>query len=166
MYQVGELVLYGIHGVCHVVGIEERTVDRKKIQYLLLQPLQHSGSSFLVPLANPNAMAKLKPVLTRSEWEALLQDPQVREESWIVDESQRKQYYRTLIAAGDRVALLRMVRSLKIQREKQLATGRKFHLCDENFLRDALRLLGSEISVVLGIPTAEVEDYLQKALFE
>ena len=49
MYQVGELVVYGMHGVCRVVSEEERLVDKKRLNYLALEPLSNGNSRFLVP---------------------------------------------------------------------------------------------------------------------
>ena len=60
MYQIGEVVLYGIHGVCRVVDTEERVLDRKKVAYLVLEPLEQNGARFFVPSHNPAAMAKLR----------------------------------------------------------------------------------------------------------
>jgi len=34
MYQMGEFVVYGVHGVCLVSQIQERRVDRMTQQYL------------------------------------------------------------------------------------------------------------------------------------
>lgn len=166
MYQVGDLVIYGIHGVCTITDVEERTVDRKKIQYLVLEPREQCGSRYLVPCGNPNAMAKLRPVLSRQELEALLDSGEVRRNVWIPDENQRKQHYKKLINSGDRAALLQMVCTLHAYRKAQAAAGRKFHLCDENFLRDAQRLLSTEFSVVLGIAPAEVTDYVLSRIGE
>ena len=59
MYQVGELVVYGMHGVCRVVSEEERLVDKKRLNYLVLEPLSNGNSRFLVPTQNAAAMAKL-----------------------------------------------------------------------------------------------------------
>lgn len=160
MYNVGDLVMYGIHGVCRVVDTEERTVDRKRVQYLVLEPQEQSSSRYMVPTGNPNAMAKLRPVLSRGELEALLTSAQVRQNAWIADENQRKQHYRDLIGSGDRAALLQMVHTLHAHKRAQAAAGRKVHLCDENFLRDAQRLLSTEFSVVLGIAPAEVGNYI------
>lgn len=160
MHQVGELVMYGVHGICRVVDVEERTIDRKKVSYLVLEPKDQSGSRYLVPSGNPNAMAKLRPVLSAAELETLLASPEVRENGWIADENQRKQYYREIIGSGDRLSLLRMVNTLHAHKQTQLALGRKVHLCDENFLRDAQRLLSTEFSAVLGIPADEVAEYV------
>lgn len=164
MYAKGDLVIYGVHGVCAVVDVEERKVDRKLASYLVLEPKAQTGSRYFVPMGNPNAMAKLRPMLTPEELEALLQSPQVREDRWIADENHRKQYYREVIGSGDRLALLQMVRTLHAHKREQEAQGRKFHLCDENFLRDAQRLLGTEFSVILDIPAAEVGAYILKKI--
>ncbi len=160
MYQVGELVMYGVHGICRIVDVEERMVDRKRVHYLVLEPKDQTGSRYLVPSGNPNAMAKLRPVLSAVEVEALLTSPEVRQDGWISDENRRKQYYRDVIGSGDRTALLRMVNTLHNHKVAQQAAGRKVHICDENFLRDAQRLLSTEFSAVLGIAPNEVADYV------
>lgn len=166
MYEKGDLVMYGVHGVCAIVDVEEPKVDRKKSQYLVLEPREQAGSRYFVPTGNPNAMAKLRPILTPEELEALLTSDAVRQDSWIADENQRKQFYRELIGSGDRLSLLRMVRTLHAQKKAQEAQGRKFHLCDENFLRDAQRLLSTEFSVVLGITPVEVAPYILQKMGE
>ena len=160
MYQLGDLIMYGIHGVCRLVDRENRVVDKKEAQYLVLEPLGQNASRFYVPANNPNAMAKLRPVLNRQELEEILRSDAVRKENWIETENLRKQYYRELITGGDRVALLQMVRTLHLHKKAQAEAKRKFHLCDENFLRDAQRLIETEFAVVLGIPENEVQDYI------
>ena len=164
MFEIGNLVMYGIHGVCKIVDKEVRTIDRKKMEYLVLEPVYQNTSRFYVPSGNPNAMAKLRRLMTRQELEELLSSGDIRQPCWIEDEHQRRQYYRDLVNAGDRVALLRMLYALYQHRNDQLASGRKFHLCDENFLRDAQRLIETEFATVLQIPTNQVRDYVMEKL--
>lgn len=164
MFQIGDVVMYGVHGVCRVADVEIRTVDRKRLEYLVLEPQGQNGSRYYVPSGNPNAMAKLRPMLDRQELEELLLSDSVRQDSWIAEENLRKQHYRELINSGDRVALLRMVRTLYHHKQEQAAAGRKFHLCDENFLRDAQRLIEMEFSVVLQIHPSQVKDYVLEKL--
>ena len=166
MLQVGSQVVYGIHGVCCIVDVEVRRVDRKKVEYFVLEPREQPGTRYYVPTQHQVALSKLRPMLTRDELEALLVSEQTHRDSWIADENQRKQHYRELINSGDRAALIGMIRMLHEHKESQLAAGRKFHLCDENFLRDAQKLLTSEFSLVLGIPQKEVADYIEKRLCE
>ena len=164
MFQVGDQVVYGIHGVCRILELEERTVDRKKIKYFALEPMDQPGARYYVPSENPAALAKLRHLISREELQALLASDEIRQNCWIPDENQRKLRYRELINGGDRVSLLRMINSLHEHKKEQAAAGRKFHLCDDNFLRDAEKLLNAEFALVLDIRTTEVEGYILRAL--
>ena len=164
MFQVGDKVVYGIHGVCMIADQEERVIDRKRAQYLVLEPVGQSGARYLVPTHNAAAMGKLKHMLTRQELEELFQSPEVRQDAWIKDENQRKNTYRELISSGDRARLLCMVHTLYAHKAAQTAAGRKCHLCDENFLRDAEKLLCSEFSMVLEQDYDQVKQYLRENL--
>lgn len=164
MFQRGDKVLYGIHGVCDIVGLDVKTVDRKTIEYYVLTPVEQPGARFYVPTQNAAAVAKLRPLMTQEELIALLNSSEAGEDSWIPDENLRKQRYRELITSGDRIALVKMVNALHKHKKQQQASGKKFHLCDENFLRDAQKLLDSEFSLVLNLDRSEVTDYVKKAL--
>jgi len=164
MYQIGDQVVYGIHGVCSVVQLEERLIDRKMIQYYVLEPEEQSGAKFYVPVNNQAALAKMRPVISASDLRRLLNSDAVQEDHWIQDENQRKNYYRELITSGDREALVGMVHTLHKHKKQQAESGKKFHLCDENFLRDAEKLLGSEFSVVLSMTREGVSEYVRRTV--
>lgn len=164
MYQAGDQVVYGIHGVCRVVELEKRIVDRKSVTYLALEPVGQDGSRYLVPTHNAAAMSKLRQMLTPEEMEALLKSEEVRSDGWIREENQRKQTYRELITGGDRAGLMRMVHTLYRHRREQTAAGKKVHLADENFLRDAEKLLAGEIAVVMDMQQDEARTYLRAQL--
>jgi len=164
MYQIGEKVVYGVHGVCKVADQEERMIDRKKRIYLVLEPMGQDGSRYLVPTHNEAAMAKLRPMLSAQELETLIQSDEVRSEGWIRDENQRKQIYRELIGCGDRVKLMQMVHALYDHKATQTAAGKKVHLCDDNFLRDAEKLLAGEFAIVLGMEQDEAKQYVRSHL--
>ena len=164
MYQTGDKVIYGMHGVCTVADMEKRTVDGKTVIYLVLEPEGQSGSRFMVPTHNAAAMGKVRQVLSGEEMEALLASELVRLDVWTPDEGRRKQQYRELIGSGNREKLAQMICSLYRFRREQTAAGKKLHMCDENFLRDAEKLLSGEIASTLEIPPAEALQYLRKKL--
>ncbi|MGM9549459.1 MAG: CarD family transcriptional regulator [Faecousia sp.] len=166
MFQVGDLVVYGVHGVCRVVDQEERLIDKKRLTYLALEPVGQGDSKFLVPTQNAAAMAKLQHVLSKEELETMVDSEEVRADGWIRDENQRKQTYRELINSGDRARLMRMVHTLYRHRAAQAAAGRKNHLCDENFLHDAEKLLVGEVSIVLNLDPEQARSYIHKKLKE
>ncbi len=166
MYQAGQKVAYGAHGVCSILGLEERIVDRKPIAYFVLQPLEQPDSRYYIPAHNEHALAKMRPLMEKDALLALLSSDEIRKTEWIEDENRRKQAYRQLITSLDMEALIRMIHALRIHRTKLTEAGRKIHLCDENFLRDAQKMLRTELQIVLEIPSNELEAYLQKLIGE
>lgn len=164
MYQIGQQVIYGVHGLCRIMALEVKNVGREKKEYYCLEPVDQPGAVFYVPTGNQAAVAKMHAILTREEFDELLCTQKDREDAWIGDENQRKQHYRELIAQNDRGELLSMVSALYKHKRQQQKSGRKFHISDENFLRDATKLLSAEFSLVLGISRTEVADYMRQQL--
>lgn len=164
MYQVGDQVVYGVHGVCNVTAMEKQIVNKKSVTYLVLEPVGQEGARYLVPTSSEAAMSKLRPILKPEELEELFLSEEVRQDAWIREENLRKQTYREMISSCDRKVLMKMVHTLYIHRKQQLEAGKKIHLADENFLRDAEKLLISEIAVVMGMQSDEARNYLRKQL--
>ena len=164
MYQIGEQVLYGIHGVCRITAVERMRFGKEKAEYYVLQPMNQPESKFYVPVKNEAAVAKLRPLMTREELLALLHDEDVRSTPFIADESQRRQSYRELINSGDRAQLMGMIAALHRQKQSLESSGRKFHQSDENFLQDAEKLLNAEFSQVFSLAPTEVRGFILREL--
>lgn len=164
MFKCGDKVLYGSHGICEILETEVRRIDKRNIEYFVLRPLNQSGARFYIPTGNEAALSKLQPILTAAQIENLIKQQKEQPDAWIADEGQRKQRYKELISGGDRGALIRMVHALHKHREQQQSAGRKFHLCDENFLRDAEKLLSAEFSLVLDIPEDKIGEYVTSTI--
>ena len=160
MYEIGQKVLYGIHGICTVTAIERLRFGKEKAKYYCLEPLDQPGAKFYVPVENAAAISKLHRLLSREELLELLHSEEVRNYPWIADENQRKLRFRELIGAGDRAQLMGMFGALHRHKQAQLAAGRKFHQSDENFLNDAQKLLNAEFALVLGLEPKAVSGFI------
>lgn len=157
MYQVGQYIVYGSHGVCQIMDLEEKSIDHKLVQYYALEPLSRPGTRYYIPVHNAIAVGKLRLPLSRGEISAMVDIP-VDDACWIADENRRKIYYRELIGNLEPQTLFAMVRLLRLHRQEQLKNGRKFHVNDANFLKDAENLLASEIAFVLGVDKEKAYD--------
>ena len=164
MYQIGDLVVYGIHGVCRIAAEEQKTIDRKRVVYLVLEPVSQAASRFLVPSHNSAAMAKLRPLLKEAEFEGLLSSSEAHMDSWIPEEGRRKLAYRELIASADPLRLAGMVYTLYRHKARQLELGKKVHQSDDNFLRDGERIIAGELAIVMDVPYPEALAYLRQQL--
>lgn len=164
MYQAGEYVVYGVQGVCRVLGTECQRINRRRTEFLVLEPLTKGESRFYLPTENSAAIGKLRPVLSRQKLEDLLNADEIRSGCWIPEDNQRKQLYRELVVSGDRILLLQMLAAVYRHKEEQISLGKKLHLCDDNFLRDAEKLLCSEICLVMEMEQDQAKEYLRSKL--
>lgn len=164
MYEIGQQVLYGSHGVCRISAIESMRFGKTRAKYYTLEPAEQPGTRFYVPVDNEAAVGKLRPLLPASDLLALLHSEDVRSTPWVDEESQRKLRYRELINSGDRAQLMGMVCALYRHKKEQTAAGRKFHQSDENFLHDAQKLLNAEFAQVFGLDAKEVNPFILKEL--
>ena len=164
MYKPGQVLVYGPHGTCRVLELQHQQQGGKSVTYLVLEPLGQTGARYMVPTHNQAAMAKLRPLLTREELEELPVTVTAQQNEWIRDEGQRKLLYRELISGTDRGRLLGMMISVMRHKELQALNGRKCHICDENFLRDAERVLCGEIGAVLDLDPAAAKAWLYEKL--
>ena len=164
MYEIGQQVLYGIHGECRIIDIESMRFGKARAKYYTLEPVEQPGARFYIPVENEAAVAKLRPLLSREELLELLHSGEVQNAPWIADENQRKLRFRELINSGDRAQLMGMIGALHRHRKAQNAAGRKFHQSDENFLHDAEKLLNAEFAQVFGLDVKEVNSFLLREL--
>ncbi len=164
MYQPGDRIVYSVHGVCSVVEIEIKRIDRAKISYYVLEPVDQPGARYYVPTEKPAAVAKMRPILSQEELAGLLSGYASVDALWIPDENRRKQQFRELISGGEREDILAIIRLLHRHRKQQEDIGKRLHLCDENLLRDCEKMLISEISVVLSLSAPQALQHLHKEL--
>ncbi len=164
MYQIGQQVLYGIHGVCTIASIEPMRFGKSRSDYYILQPLAQADSKYYIPVNNEAAVSKLSPLLTREEVLALLHSQAVRQDVWVADENQRKLKFREILTGGDRGQVLSMIYCLHRHKQEQQSLGRKFHQCDELFLKDAEKLMNGEFSHILGLEPNQVAPFILKEI--
>lgn len=155
MYAVGQSVIYGSHGVCTIVEIEEKSVDHKLVSYYALEPLAAPGTRYYIPVHNAIAVSKMRLPLTGEELTRMIENNTCDPRCWIDNENARKLRYKELLSNCEPDQMLMTVRLLRQHRDTQFAAGRKFHVCDANFLKTAEALLSAEIAFVLGIDKAE-----------
>lgn len=156
MYQVGDVVSYGTEGVCRIAALAERTVGGQARQYYQLEPQRSHSSTVLVPVENAALLDKMRPVMTADQCRALLRALPEALLEWCEDEQQRRAHYRQVFGGGDAFALARLARGLYRRRQALTARGRRLRQADEAAWRDAERLLGDELSFVLGQEPDEV----------
>lgn len=155
MFCVGQTVLYGSNGVCMVDDVTEKRIGKTKIQYYVLKPLCNNTSTLFVPTANQQLVSKMRRILTEDEAEAILRDlPPCGD--WNDNKQERSEQFRAIITEGSCVELIRLIRLVRTHEQEQLAGGKRLHITDERFLKEAEKMVCEEFSLVLHISRDEV----------
>lgn len=160
MYHVNERIHYGGSGVCTVQDITTLRFGRTREQYYVLKPLHQNASVIYVPVNNEQLTAKMRPVMTPEEVERLIEEMPNIETVWTDDIQARKASFDALLRSNNCADLIKIIKTLYQQKKRRQAMGKSLHVSDENYLREAQRLLYDEIAGVVGINPNEVNAYI------
>lgn len=164
MYEVGSTVIYKNDGVCEITEIIVKTFKDKEIEYYVLNPVHNPNAEIFVPKNNPDLVSKMRKVLTKDEIMQIIEAMPEEENIWISDEADRKEKYKEILTTGNRTDLVRLIKTLYVHKQNQKQCGRKLHLADERFLRDAEKMLYDEFAYVLEIAPKEVLGFITSKL--
>jgi len=166
MFEIGEYIIYGNTGVCKVGEVTKMKAPGTKDDklYYSLEPVYDKGCRLFTPVDNEKV--KMRPVLTREEADALIEQIQEIDTLWVKDEKNREQIYKEAIRTCSCVEWVRIIKTLYIRKESRLAAGKKVTSNDAKYLHMAEDSLYGELSVVMGIPRDEMESYISRRVKE
>ena len=164
MYSKDDIVMYATQGVCRITDITTKEICGRTIEYYVLKPIYSETALLYVPVANQKVTSKLRRVLSKDEIIELIQSLRSTEVLWIENEQQRKEKYKELIDGSDRRGLIEMIKSLYIHQKMLNEQGKKLHLVDERFFKEAEKILYDEFALVLNIKTDEVIPFIASQL--
>lgn len=159
MYQIGDCFLYGREGVCTITDIVTRKIKGEEKEYYVLAPQDHHITIF-IPVDNKQAVLKMRQVLSKEAIYKLIKAMPDNETIWIEDKNVRKQKYNNIIVNGNHEQLVKLIKILYLQREKQLKLGKNFHVQDQQFLDACEKILYDEFSTVLNIEPDQVVPFI------
>lgn len=164
LFQNGEYVMYGTYGVCQITGTTEQQIGANRLLYYVLKPVFQQSSTVFVPLSNRQLTAWLHRVLTRAELEQLVDSMPGQQPIWTDDETERRTLFQKILTEGNRIDIIRLVKTLYDRQQERLAKGKRLHQRDERFFREADRLLCNEFAFVLNRKPEEIPAILQRRL--
>jgi len=167
MFRIGEVVSYGATGVCTIEGIEVMSLSRSrsgKQEYYILRPIASPTCVTYVPTANEALTAKMRPIYTKEQIDALLLSVKDEQIEWIEDTRRRTDTFAPIVSKGMSAQLLKLIACLYLEKQSRNASGRKFCATDEKLLNSAERIVKEEFSHALGIEQEQVTAYIAEKL--
>lgn len=155
MFQVNDVIIYSAQGVCKITGTEERTVGGKKKTYFVLKPVGDKSSTIFAPTDNELVMKKMRRLLTKDEIHKLIDSMRSETAVWVENENERKERYKNILVKGDHLELIKMIKAIYAHKKEREAEGKRLHMSDERFFKDAEQILYNEFQYVLDLRDKE-----------
>lgn len=156
MYQIGELVQYGISGVCKVEEIVQDVPGLKKdTEYYLLVPVSKKEEKIYTPVES--GKVKMRRILSSEEVKELMGKASDIEKLTIVNEKQCEVLYREELYSVDCCRWISLLKTLYARKAARLAAGKKITATDERYLKNVEERLLEELSLVIGQAEAVTE---------
>lgn len=164
MFSIGDYMVYGINGVCLVQDICASPFDKKDTRtFYLLKPLgASSGSVIYTP--TDNEQVPMRPLMTKEQAEGLIGRMSELEPLEIPTEKMRRDLYRQAMHSCDPEQYVRLIKTVYHRRMDMMQQHKRLSETDSDFERNAKLSLYHELSVVLDVQFAEVEQYLIERL--
>lgn len=164
MFEKGELIICGGHGVCRVIDITDNPIDRldKKRKYYLLEPVFEKTSTIYTPVDNEKII--MRRIMNKEEAEKLIAHVREIDVMWVQEEKRREQTYKDALRTYDSRSLMQIIKTLYQRKNMRINEGKKVLSSDEQYLRKAEELLYSEMSLALSIPKDQVSAYIVEAV--
>ena len=163
-FKKGEKVIYSVNGVCEITDITEKVFGKTVMRYYVLKPISNNEATLFVPVNNENLVRKMKRLMTQSQLDKVLNDISEKEVEWNSNEVIRKEEFRNTISFGNISEILILLKSIWLHRITQNSKGRKLHISDEMYLREAEKIIKEEISTVIGVEQDDVIPYVKNKI--
>jgi CarD family transcriptional regulator len=157
MFNIGDKIVYPIHGAGVIESIEEKEILGSKNKYYIMK-MPIGNMSVMIPLDNIEALGirtVIDKTLTDNVLEILVQSPTEMSKVW----TKRYRENEKKIKNGNILDIAEIVRNLIIlDRAKKLSAGEK------KILSNAKKILLSELMLVLELESQEAEDLLESTV--
>lgn len=156
MYQIGELVQYGISGVCKVEQIVQGVPWlQKDTECYLLVPLNKKEEKIYTPVDSDKV--KMRRILSPEEIKELMGKVQDIEGPVVPNEKQCESIYREELYSVDCYRWLGLLKTLYTRRAARTAIGKKVTSTDERYLKSVEERIREELNLVIGREETEKE---------
>jgi CarD family transcriptional regulator len=98
----------------------------------------------------------MRRLLSEDEIYSLIRSMPDEDTIWIDNETARKEQYRAILSDGDRLQLMRLIKTLFLRERELKEVGKKLYAIDERFMREAEKMLYEEFAHVLNIKPDQV----------
>ena len=165
-YPINDTVFYGSEGVCRIVDIVKRRFQGQTEEYYVLQPVYNENSTIYVPIRNEALIGKMRRILSKEEIMNIIQSLPDAQAVWYENENERRDRYRDILARGNRMEIIQMIKALYLRQKELHTKGKRLRTNDEHCFKQAEKILYDEIAHVLNIEPDQVLAFILEQIPE
>lgn len=153
MYKTNDFVVYN-KNVCKVVSIKKNFFNQE--DYYLLIPIDDNSLKIEVPISNKN----LRDLISKEEIEKFIKNiPNIPIIS--MDEKFLENEYKNLLLSGNHYNLVKIIKTTYLRNQDRISNKKRISDRDQHYFQLAEKYLYNEFSIVLGINSEEVKEYIK-----
>ncbi|MFL0268692.1 CarD family transcriptional regulator [Candidatus Clostridium radicumherbarum] len=145
MFNIGDLIIYSVHGICHIDDICEKTYSGITRNYYILHPIDDCKLKISTPVDN-NKVTMLE-LIDKYEAEEILESFKLPGVSWVEIGSQRSEIYYEIVKKGNRKEISKVLNALLRKKHKTEVNGKKLHEQDNKLLKFIENILFTELAM-------------------
>lgn len=150
-YDVGDFVLYGLNGACHIIDIGPVDFAGPDKIYYHLRPVFDAKSTIFVSMKREDDI--IRKVISADEAKVVLAKVKTVDKAIYTP---GREVCDGIIKSGDDVAISQMIKLLRYMRKENRKIHKSLNIQEERILKDAERVFFSEMATALSMSKEEV----------
>lgn len=164
MFNVGDLILYSLQGICCIDDICEKTFMGVTKSYYVLHPITGSKLKISVPVDSENV--RMLKLLTKDAAKKVVESFRFQGIDWVETDNERNKVYSDIVKNGSRKEISMMANTLMREKIKIEKSGRKFHAKDRKLLTYIQDVLFRELAFSLNTTYEAVSEKINSFVNE
>ncbi|GEL76346.1 CarD family transcriptional regulator [Tenuibacillus multivorans] len=162
MFNVGDVIVYSVHGLSKVEDICEKTFSSVTKTYYVLRPLDQDNLTISAPVDSDKVV--MQKLLDTEESEEILQSFNQQGISWIENPRQRFNKYQEIVKTGDRKEIAKIANTLMKKNLELSLNNKKLYDQDHKILDSIQYLLFEELAISLDKTVDEINEQVNNMI--
>lgn len=158
MFNIGDMVFYGGHGVCEIEDITEMTVSKETKQYYRLKSHVQPKLQLFHPVVTK--LPKISKMMSKEAAENVLEIFKQEPTEWVARSIDRTKAHKKVLETKEQVQIAQMLNTILRKEVELKAEGKKLYAQDQEIVRQILPILCDEISISIGQTKEQVMEQI------
>ena len=154
MFNVGDLMIYSAHGICHIDEICDKTYFGVTKTYYVLHPLEDKNLTINTPIDNDKVV--MLEIIHKDEAEEILESFKGLGIRWEENNTQRSKIYFDIVKKGNRKEISGIINTLMRKKHEAEKNEKKLSYQDGKFLTFLQNTLFNELAIALNTSFEEI----------